>query len=91
MRIGFISFAHMHATSYAACLQNRQDINIVGLFDELIAGRGEELPPVDRTQPGHRGDLTVLQSFGENQGVGDTARISPSSHYFRRTRIQKWG
>lgn len=33
MRIGIISFAHMHANSYAACLKQLPDVKLVGLTD----------------------------------------------------------
>lgn len=34
MNIGIISFAHMHAYSYAASLCKMQDVNISGIYDE---------------------------------------------------------
>ncbi|MBI3991383.1 MAG: Gfo/Idh/MocA family oxidoreductase [Candidatus Omnitrophica bacterium] len=33
MRIGILSFAHMHAVSYAECLKNIQFVEIAGIFD----------------------------------------------------------
>ncbi len=34
MRIGMISFAHMHAASYANCLNQIDGVDIAGIFDE---------------------------------------------------------
>ncbi len=34
MRIGILSFAHMHAESYAACLRAIDDVDLVGIADE---------------------------------------------------------
>lgn len=34
MKIGMMSFAHMHAASYAGCLKQIDDVEIVGIFDE---------------------------------------------------------
>ena len=33
LRIGLLSFAHMHATSYADVLSRRDDVEIVGIWD----------------------------------------------------------
>jgi predicted dehydrogenase len=42
MKIGMISFAHMHAASYAQCLQRISDVTIVGIYDDN-AGRGQQM------------------------------------------------
>lgn len=42
MKIGIISFAHMHATSYAQSLTNREDVNLAYIWDEDEA-RGQEM------------------------------------------------
>ena len=42
MKIGMISFAHMHAASYAQCLQRISDVTIVGIYDDN-AGRGRQM------------------------------------------------
>ena len=42
MRIGFLSFAHMHAASYANCLKQIDDIEIVGIYDDSTT-RGQEM------------------------------------------------
>jgi len=34
VKIGMISFAHMHAASYASCLKQLGDVEIIGIFDE---------------------------------------------------------
>ena len=34
MKIGMISFEHMHATSYASCLNQIDGVEIAGIFDE---------------------------------------------------------
>jgi predicted dehydrogenase len=34
MKIGMMSFAHMHAYSYADCLQNLENVELVGIFDD---------------------------------------------------------
>jgi len=34
MKIGMMSFAHMHAASYARCLKQIEGVEIVGIFDE---------------------------------------------------------
>jgi predicted dehydrogenase len=34
LRIGILSFAHGHAHSYLACLHNRRDVQVVGLYDD---------------------------------------------------------
>ena len=34
VRIGLASFAHMHAASYAACLRQLDNVEIVGLYDD---------------------------------------------------------
>jgi predicted dehydrogenase len=34
LRIGILSFAHMHARSYAACLRQMPDVALVGIADE---------------------------------------------------------
>ena len=39
MKIGMMSFAHMHAASYARCLSQIRDVEIVGIFD-ADEGRG---------------------------------------------------
>ena len=39
MKIGMMSFAHMHAASYARCLNQIRDVEIVGIFD-ADEGRG---------------------------------------------------
>ena len=33
IKIGFLSFAHMHAYSYADCLQNLPEVTIAGIYD----------------------------------------------------------
>ena len=33
VRIGILSFAHMHASSYAHCILNRKDTELVGVAD----------------------------------------------------------
>lgn len=35
LNIGIISFAHLHAYSYFEALTKRQDVNIVGIADEV--------------------------------------------------------
>ena len=42
MKLGFMSFAHMHGASYAGCLKQIDGVEIVGLFDE-DKGRGENM------------------------------------------------
>lgn len=42
MKIGFLSFAHMHAASYAPCLQQIDDVEIVGIYDDDDQ-RGQEV------------------------------------------------
>ena len=42
MKIGMMSFAHMHAASYANCLKQIGGVEIVGIFDE-DKGRGESM------------------------------------------------
>jgi len=34
MKIGMISFAHMHATSYASCLKQIEGVEIAGIYNE---------------------------------------------------------
>ncbi|MBX3096793.1 MAG: Gfo/Idh/MocA family oxidoreductase [Fimbriimonadaceae bacterium] len=34
LRVGILSVAHMHATSYAVCLADRTDANLVGVWDD---------------------------------------------------------
>ncbi|HIC88299.1 MAG TPA: Gfo/Idh/MocA family oxidoreductase [Anaerolineae bacterium] len=34
MKIGMLSFAHMHAGSYASCLQQLPDVKLAGIWDE---------------------------------------------------------
>ncbi|GGA79544.1 Gfo/Idh/MocA family protein [Ornithinibacillus halotolerans] len=41
MKIGIMSFAHMHAYSYADCLRQLSNVELVGIFDD-DATRGEE-------------------------------------------------
>ena len=42
MKIGFLSFAHMHAASYANCLQQIHDVEIVGIYDDNTT-RGQQM------------------------------------------------
>ena len=42
MKIGLMSFAHMHATSYAAGLKRLPNVELVGIFDDDIE-RGQEM------------------------------------------------
>jgi predicted dehydrogenase len=42
VRIGILSFAHMHATSYASCLKQMDDVEIVGIYNE-DEGQGKTL------------------------------------------------
>jgi len=42
MRIGIISFAHIHAESYALCLKERKDVDFLGFYDDHIP-RGEQM------------------------------------------------
>ena len=42
MKIGMMSFAHMHADSYAHCLQQTGDVTIVGIYDDN-ASRGQQM------------------------------------------------
>jgi predicted dehydrogenase len=42
MRIGILSFAHMHAASYASCLRRLPDVELVGIADR-DAARGQEM------------------------------------------------
>jgi UDP-N-acetylglucosamine 3-dehydrogenase len=42
VRIGILSFAHMHATSYASCLKQMDDVEIVGIYNE-DEGQGKSL------------------------------------------------
>ena len=42
MKIGMMSFAHMHATSYASCLNQIEGVEIVGIFD-ADEGRGANM------------------------------------------------
>jgi predicted dehydrogenase len=42
MKIGMISFAHMHADSYAQCLQKIGDVTIAGIYDD-DAARGQQM------------------------------------------------
>lgn len=41
MKIGMMSFAHMHANSYADALTKMKDVQIVGVFDESVE-RGQK-------------------------------------------------
>jgi len=41
MKIGIISFAHMHAVSYASSLKKMKDVTLVGIADENVE-RGEK-------------------------------------------------
>ena len=41
-KIGIFSFAHLHATSYAACLQQIEGVELVGIYDEDPT-RGQEM------------------------------------------------
>lgn len=41
MRIGIMSFAHMHAYSYADCIGKLTDVDFVGIFDDNVI-RGKE-------------------------------------------------
>lgn len=34
MKVGIISFAHSHAYSYASAIQNQENVELVGIFDE---------------------------------------------------------
>jgi UDP-N-acetylglucosamine 3-dehydrogenase len=34
MKIGIISFAHMHAVSYAKCIIQNPEVELIGIFDE---------------------------------------------------------
>ena len=43
MKIGMMSFAHMHAYSYADGLKNIPNVELVGIFDEDVE-RGQEAP-----------------------------------------------
>ncbi len=42
IRIGILSFAHMHAKSYASCLRRIPEASLVGIADDDLA-RGEEM------------------------------------------------
>ncbi len=42
MKIGMMSFAHMHADSYAACLGKINDVELVGIYDDN-GERGQEM------------------------------------------------
>jgi predicted dehydrogenase len=42
IRIGMLSFAHLHAVSYATCLRQIPDVEIVGIADD-DAARGREM------------------------------------------------
>ena len=42
MKIGIISFAHMHAASYAACLNQLDGAQLAGIYDEDTS-RGQEM------------------------------------------------
>lgn len=42
MKIGIISFAHMHALSYAAALRDRKDVELSYIWDEDEV-RGKEM------------------------------------------------
>lgn len=42
MKIGMMSFAHMHAHSYANSLQNLPNVELVGIFDDEVE-RGKEV------------------------------------------------
>ena len=42
IKIGFLSFAHMHAASYAHCLHQIPDVEIVGIADDSTK-RGQEM------------------------------------------------
>lgn len=42
MKIGMMSFAHMHAFSYAHCLQQMGGVELVGIYDD-DEGRGREM------------------------------------------------
>ncbi|WP_026907221.1 Gfo/Idh/MocA family protein [Paucisalibacillus globulus] len=42
MKIGMMSFAHMHAYSYAECLMGLENVELVGIFDDDVS-RGEKV------------------------------------------------
>jgi predicted dehydrogenase len=42
MRIGILSFAHIHAESYADILKSREDVDFIGFFDDDLE-RGKEI------------------------------------------------
>ena len=42
VKLGFFSFAHMHAASYASCAQQIPNIHITGIYDDNAA-RGQEM------------------------------------------------
>ncbi|MCL6445271.1 MAG: Gfo/Idh/MocA family oxidoreductase [Alicyclobacillus sp.] len=49
MKVGLISFAHMHAYSYAACLKALPGVEIVGIADDQ-ADRGQKMAQQFQTQ-----------------------------------------
>jgi predicted dehydrogenase len=42
LRLGMLSFAHMHAFSYANCLKRRSDTLLVGIYDDNVE-RGQRM------------------------------------------------
>lgn len=49
LKIGIISFAHMHAYSYAECLKNIEKATLVGVADENIS-RGQKAAKIFKTK-----------------------------------------
>jgi len=57
MKVGIISFAHMHAAAYARGLQQLEDVEIAGIFDENKE-RGEKFAGIFATT--YYADITEL-------------------------------
>ncbi len=70
MKIAILSFAHMHALSYAACLQQLPEVELAAIWDEE-ADRGQAM--AERFQARFVPDLDALLRDEETAGVIITA------------------
>ncbi|WP_050613821.1 Gfo/Idh/MocA family protein [Bacillus testis] len=62
VKVGIISFAHMHAYSYASCLLSMQEVEIAGIYDRNEE-RGREAARQYSTSYFHDLDAFLQQSF----------------------------
>ncbi|WP_066189734.1 Gfo/Idh/MocA family protein [Gracilibacillus timonensis] len=86
MKVGMISFAHMHATAYAQYLRQHPDIEIIGIWDDH-AERGREMAETYQTRFYH--DLSQLLATEVEAVVICSENVKHKEHVIAAAQAKK--